>query len=165
MWWRWRLSSNITCHYAKECRSHVPPSCAPGLRSAWPCAARPAWPFALSAKTSKAKPSVNLPGFIWREPEIAQSLTNRPRSTCQHPHPPVLYAPSRVSKVMAIRLLHCRKAVPNCFKVRCPSGRRSTPGKCVYGNVSRVRIPPSPPNQKSPAMRGFFVVDYCVLQA
>ena len=24
---------------------------------------------------------------------------------------------------------------------RCPSGRRSTPGKCVYGNVSRVRIP------------------------
>ena len=88
---------------------------------------------------------MNLPGFIWREPEIAQSLTNRPRSTCQHPHPPVLYAPSRVSKVMAIRLLHCRKAVPNCFKVRCPSGRRSTPGKCVYGNVSRVRIPPSPP--------------------
>ena len=26
-----------------------------------------------------------------------------------------------------------------------PSGRRRTPGKCVYGNVSRVRIPPSPP--------------------
>ncbi len=29
--------------------------------------------------------------------------------------------------------------------VRWPSGRRRTPGKCVYGNVSRVRIPPSPP--------------------
>ena len=29
---------------------------------------------------------------------------------------------------------------------RCPSGLRSTPGKCVYGNVSRVRIPPSPPD-------------------
>ncbi len=29
---------------------------------------------------------------------------------------------------------------------RCPRGRRSTPGKCVYGNVSRVRIPPSPPD-------------------
>ena len=28
---------------------------------------------------------------------------------------------------------------------RCLSGRKSTPGKCVYGNVSRVRIPPSPP--------------------
>ena len=29
---------------------------------------------------------------------------------------------------------------------RCPSGRRSTPGKCVYGTtVPRVRIPPSPP--------------------
>ena len=27
-----------------------------------------------------------------------------------------------------------------------PSGRRRTPGKCVYGNpVSRVRIPPAPP--------------------
>jgi short-subunit dehydrogenase len=29
---------------------------------------------------------------------------------------------------------------------RWPSGRRRTPGKCVYGNVSRVRIPPSPPH-------------------
>ena len=30
---------------------------------------------------------------------------------------------------------------------RWPSGRRRTPGKCVYGNpVSRVRIPPSPPD-------------------
>ncbi len=29
---------------------------------------------------------------------------------------------------------------------RCPSGRRSTPGKCVWVNSSsRVRIPPSPP--------------------
>jgi hypothetical protein len=29
---------------------------------------------------------------------------------------------------------------------RCPSGRRSTPGKCVYGKtVPRVRIPLSPP--------------------
>ena len=28
---------------------------------------------------------------------------------------------------------------------RCPSGRRSTLGKRVYGNVPRVRIPPSPP--------------------
>ena len=29
----------------------------------------------------------------------------------------------------------------------CPSGWRSTPGKCVYVNsVSRVRIPPSPPD-------------------
>ena len=29
---------------------------------------------------------------------------------------------------------------------RCPSGRRSTPGKCVYvDSVPRVRIPPSPP--------------------
>ena len=27
----------------------------------------------------------------------------------------------------------------------CPSGLRSTPGKCVYGNVPRVRISPSPP--------------------
>jgi hypothetical protein len=27
-----------------------------------------------------------------------------------------------------------------------PSGRRRTPGKCVYGNVSRVRIPRSPPH-------------------
>ena len=29
--------------------------------------------------------------------------------------------------------------------VRWPSGRRRTPGKCVSGNASRVRIPPSPP--------------------
>ena len=36
---------------------------------------------------------------------------------------------------------------------RCPSGRRSTPGKCVRGNSSRVRIPPSPPN-KYGAQRG-----------
>ena len=28
---------------------------------------------------------------------------------------------------------------------RWPSGRRRTPGKCVTGNRSRVRIPPSPP--------------------
>lgn len=28
--------------------------------------------------------------------------------------------------------------------VRCPRGLRSTPGKRVYGNVSRVRIPFSP---------------------
>ena len=40
---------------------------------------------------------------------------------------------------------------------RCPSGRRSTPGKCVYGNVSRVRIPPSPPNIKRPR-RGLFSI-------
>ncbi|CCD08204.1 protein of unknown function [Legionella pneumophila subsp. pneumophila] len=32
---------------------------------------------------------------------------------------------------------------------RWPSGRRRTPGKCVYGNVSRVRIPLSPPNYNS----------------
>ncbi len=32
---------------------------------------------------------------------------------------------------------------------RWPSGRRRTPGKCVYGNpVSRVRIPFSPPYLK-----------------
>ncbi len=32
------------------------------------------------------------------------------------------------------------------FPERCPSGLRSTPGKCVYGKtVPRVRIPPSPP--------------------
>ncbi len=32
---------------------------------------------------------------------------------------------------------------------RCPSGRRSTPGKCVYvSSVPRVRIPPSPPHIK-----------------
>ena len=36
---------------------------------------------------------------------------------------------------------------------RCPSGRRSTPGKCVYLTVSRVRIPPSPPFCQ--AIRGF----------
>ena len=29
---------------------------------------------------------------------------------------------------------------------RWPSGRWRTPGKCVYGNVSRVRIPLSPQN-------------------
>ncbi len=42
---------------------------------------------------------------------------------------------------------------------RCPSGLRSTPGKCVYVNsVSRVRIPLSPPKiKKAPPMRGFFV--------
>ena len=33
-------------------------------------------------------------------------------------------------------------------KEKCPSGRRSTPGKCVYlKRVSRVRIPPSPPER------------------
>ena len=33
---------------------------------------------------------------------------------------------------------------------RCPSGRRSTPGKCVCVNsVPRVRIPPSPPSLSS----------------
>ena len=31
----------------------------------------------------------------------------------------------------------------NIFIERWPSGRRRTPGKCVYGNVSRVRIPSS----------------------
>ena len=31
------------------------------------------------------------------------------------------------------------------------SGRKRTPGKCVYVNsVSRVRIPPSPPNSENP---------------
>ena len=41
--------------------------------------------------------------------------------------------------------------------VRCPSGRRSTPGKCVYGNVSRVRIPPSPPNKEPGLVPGFLL--------
>ena len=36
---------------------------------------------------------------------------------------------------------------------RWPSGRRRTPGKCVYGNVSRVRIPLSPPKKKIPAKK------------
>jgi hypothetical protein len=42
---------------------------------------------------------------------------------------------------------------------RCPSGLRSTPGKCVYVNsVSRVRIPLSPPyNEKALIIQGFFV--------
>ena len=35
---------------------------------------------------------------------------------------------------------------------RWPSGRRRTPGKCVYGNVSRVRIPPSPPTLRRGAV-------------
>ena len=43
----------------------------------------------------------------------------------------------------------CTQATPHIpFRSpeRCPSGRRSTPGKCVYVNsVPRVRIPPSPP--------------------
>ena len=37
---------------------------------------------------------------------------------------------------------------------RWPSGRRRTPGKCVYGNVSRVRIPPSPPPNKKGHLEG-----------
>ncbi len=40
---------------------------------------------------------------------------------------------------------------------RWPSGRRRTPGKCVYGNpVSRVRIPPSPPDSSKGAPSGPF---------
>ncbi len=31
------------------------------------------------------------------------------------------------------------------FSERCPSGLRGSPGKRVYSNVPRVRIPPSPP--------------------
>ena len=45
------------------------------------------------------------------------------------------------------------------FTVRCPSGLRSTPGKCVSVNsVSRVRIPLSPPYTliKSLFLKGFF---------
>ena len=34
---------------------------------------------------------------------------------------------------------------------RWPSGRRRAPAKGVYGNVSRVRIPPSPPNEEGPS--------------
>ena len=42
--------------------------------------------------------------------------------------------------------------------VRCPSGRRSTPGKCVSRKASRVRIPPSPPINKNPdASRVFYL--------
>ena len=38
---------------------------------------------------------------------------------------------------------------------RCPSGRRSTPGKCVYvDSVPRVRIPPSPPSIIACGSRG-----------
>ena len=37
------------------------------------------------------------------------------------------------------------QARATALQERCPSGRRSTPGKCVCGNASRVRIPPSPP--------------------
>ncbi len=41
---------------------------------------------------------------------------------------------------------------------RWPSGRRRTPGKCVYGNpVSRVRIPPSPPDSSKGARLAPFV--------
>ena len=39
---------------------------------------------------------------------------------------------------------------------RWPSGRRRTPGKCVYGNpVSWVRIPPAPPPFKYLILNGF----------
>ena len=38
-----------------------------------------------------------------------------------------------------------------------PSGRRRTPGKCVYGNVSRVRIPPSPPSKQKTPLWGVFL--------
>ena len=40
---------------------------------------------------------------------------------------------------------------------RWPSGRRRTPGKCVYGNVSRVRIPPSPPSKRKGALGALFL--------
>ena len=33
----------------------------------------------------------------------------------------------------------------NIYMVSWPSGLRRTPGKCVGGNPSRVRIPPKPP--------------------
>ncbi len=47
---------------------------------------------------------------------------------------------------------------------RCPSGRRSTPGKCVYAkSVSRVRIPSSlQPNAPAGA---FFVERICLRAA
>lgn len=41
------------------------------------------------------------------------------------------------------------------YPERCPSGLRSTPGKCVYGKtVSGVRIPVSPPPKKIPDSAG-----------
>ena len=42
---------------------------------------------------------------------------------------------------------------------RCPSGLRSTPGKCVYvKSVPRVRIPPSPPVLESVYMCTVYVL-------
>ena len=57
----------------------------------------------------------------------------------------------RVTSTPGVLILRVKKQADSFYLVRCPSGRRSTPGKCVYGNVSRVRIPPSPPKIKSPA--------------
>ena len=67
-------------------------------------------------------------------------------------------APSRRTVVNPVRpgreQRSQRNRVPGCgwyatsidLPERCPSGRRSTPGKCVWvDSPSRVRIPPSPP--------------------
>ena len=61
------------------------------------------------------------------------------------------------------------KKVRQQFTVRCPSGWRSTPGKCVsVYSVSRVRIPLSPPRIIAPVTIEFlglfcacFVANFC----
>jgi hypothetical protein len=45
--------------------------------------------------------------------------------------------------------------------VRCPSGLRSTPGKCVSVNsVSRVRIPLSPPYRIAETLANAWVFSF-----
>ena len=59
-------------------------------------------------------------------------------------HPP---RPLKYQRDLSLFLTYdIHKTLVDCAPlVRWPSGRRRTPGKCVYGNVPRVRIPPSPP--------------------
>ena len=63
--------------------------------------------------------------------------------------PSVAMAPCRVrneAKQMTNLSLSMRGMRTFFYLERCPSGRRSTPGKCVYAtSVPRVRIPLSPP--------------------
>ena len=73
------------------------------------------------------------PGPVSTPCRPGSTLPNPPTNVPMYAHRPIAHSP--------------RLPYPLPPPERCPSGLRSTPGKCVYVNsVPRVRIPPSPPS-------------------
>ena len=85
---------------------------------------------------------------------VATTERERP-SPPRRRDPPMRRTCPRVNRSIGRLRAHGVSRTLSCPVERCPSGLRSTPGKCVYVNsVPRVRIPPSPPYKSSNLLFG-----------